>query len=139
MQPGISRLPSLRFASFVRIQYSATFSLVEEKRRTLHPEEEGVQEGGRNGELKNDRPAPLEGLGSWGRRMRGRVIRPLSGTDHALLASISCSKMRMGGFLPVIASSVMTTSLICFWDGASYMTSNITSSKMARSPRAPVF
>jgi hypothetical protein len=28
-----------------RTQYSATFPLVEEKRRTLHPEEEGVQEG----------------------------------------------------------------------------------------------
>lgn len=58
---------------------------------------------------------------------------------YALLASMSCSKIRIGGFFPRMASSVITTSLICFCEGASYMTSSMTSSKIARSPRAPVF
>lgn len=57
MQQGISRLPSLRFASFAHVQYSAPFPLVEKKRRTLRTKEEGVQKRDWNGEMENDRPA----------------------------------------------------------------------------------
>ena len=35
-------------------------------------------------------------------------------TRYALLTSLSCSKIRIGACLPLMESSVMTTSLICF-------------------------
>lgn len=39
---------------------------------------------------------------------------PPAVTDQAVFASLSCSKIRMGGCLPRMASSVISTSFICF-------------------------
>ena len=47
--------------------------------------------------------------------------------------------MSSGEVLPSITSSVTTHSRISRWEGISYITSSITSSRMERRPRAPVF
>src|SRR3989442_1064903 len=47
--------------------------------------------------------------------------------------------MSSGAALPSITSSVITHSRISRWEGISYIRSSITSSRMERRPRAPVF
>jgi hypothetical protein len=59
---------------------------------------------------------------------------------HSFHADSACfSKMRMGFSFLTMLSSVTRHSLIPFWEGISYITSSMISSRIERNPRAPVF
>lgn len=66
---------------------------------------------------------------------RENALRPADG----VCCGLACQVRICGGPMPAMASSVITTDFTPFKAGTSYMRSNITSSRIVRSARAPIF